>query len=285
MKYSTDELTQLIVKYGGNYPRYTSYPTVLELKPCTNTEMIYQLFNRSQKLSLYIHIPFCQSICSFCACNRFLAQHNDKQHYLESLRKEAILLSKQNNIISSIHLGGGSPSYLEVADLKFLNSIINTNFNILSNCQRSIELDPRTLTKNKTQSLASMGFTRASIGVQDFTPEVQKAIGRIQSYDLTANSINELRQASFNSINIDLIYGLPKQSLSTFTASIEKVITLKPERIALYGFANVPWKAKNQQILQELPRPAPLERLQLFIQALQLLQQAVHSGEEIRRYE
>ncbi|MGI6524169.1 MAG: oxygen-independent coproporphyrinogen III oxidase [Bdellovibrionota bacterium] len=278
----SEQIKFLSSRYAESVPRYTSYPTALELKPCSDkSKIITELSSLQEPYSLYVHIPYCKTICAFCACNRSVSTDptRDKASYLKALEAEAVQLNKvllHNPQLTSLHIGGGSPSFLTSAELKELDRILHSNFNFqgILKCEQSIELDPRTMTEEKAELLSAQGYTRASLGVQDFTPEVQKAIGRIQPYTMTKETVRYLRSAGFKSINIDLIYGLPQQKIEPFSINIDQVLTLEPDRIALYGYANVPWKATNQQRLKGYALPTPQERLQLFLMALQRFSEA-----------
>lgn len=275
----TELLSKLAHKYSGSVPRYTSYPTAVEFSPDVGTaqwrEELTAEFTRDRKsgVSLYLHIPFCRHHCYFCACNK--APGSDPQsvaRYLENLRLEIdtyrALLGPDLSI-EQIHWGGGSPNFLRAGEIAGLQSYLRHSFpNVLPNAEISFEADPRTLSAEHLSTLTECGFNRLSLGVQDFTTDVQQAIGRVQSFELTRKVCQQARALGIESINVDLIYGLPLQTLAGMSQTIDRTLELKPDRVAIYGYAHVPWLKNTQTILQKFSLPTPEERIALFAQAI-----------------
>ena len=224
-------------------------------------------------LSLYIHIPFCSSLCYFCACNKLITHDQSKvEKYLRLLEIEVSFyraLFKCEPRIEQLHLGGGTPNFLSPEQLSRLVLMLKGYFaSFAPDAEVSLEADPRTLRAEHIETLVKLGFNRLSLGVQDFSPEVQQVINRPLSYELTASLCERCRNAGLRNINLDLIYGLPLQTEETFAATLNKVLTIRPDRVALYGYAHVTWLKKAQKILEQLPLPCPEERLALFLTAL-----------------
>ncbi|RMD84075.1 MAG: oxygen-independent coproporphyrinogen III oxidase, partial [Candidatus Dadabacteria bacterium] len=275
-------LEDLCRKYAGNLPRYTSYPTALEFqevsRPSVAESALAEVASDGVPLSLYVHIPFCESLCYFCACNKIITQDESlKEEYLELLKAELGLIQESYGgipPISQVHLGGGSPSYLSTNQLQRLCDILESHLEILPNAEKSIEADPRTFDRDKAALLYSRGFTRVSLGVQDFDPMVQDIVNRRQPYEMTVDAISYLNEIGFNGINLDLIYGLPGQTITSFRSTIERLIGIKPDRIAMYGYAHVKWKVKVQHVLRKHGVPGPLERISLFVMAVEMLTDA-----------
>jgi len=276
----------LIKKYDFSGPRYTSYPTavqftenfkLLDYKRCvhdTNSELI------PRSLSLYIHLPFCDTVCYYCACNKIITKN--KQHakpYLENLHKEIKYQGKifdGDRVVEQLHWGGGTPTFISHQQMYDLMGVIRENFKLSDNGQEeySIEIDPRTLEEDTLSVLRRIGFNKISFGVQDFNQEVQKAVNRIQSYEETKNAIKTARENNFCTINIDLIYGLPLQTESSFTDTIERVIELSPERISVYNYAHLPHLFKTQKQIREGDLPSTNEKLRIIQQAIRMLTEA-----------
>jgi len=266
----------IIQKFDVPGPRYTSYPTAPNWTDDVD-QPIYQeklkLFGQSSKtLSLYIHIPFCLTMCTFCACNVVLRKDDEKygDEYLTYLFKEmdmvAESIGKKANI-KQLHWGGGTPTFLSPKQIERLYQHIEKRFSIDSNAEVAIEIDPRRIQRDKVYLLKKLGFNRISMGVQDFDPIVQQSINRIQSLQMVKDLNDLCRDLGFNSINYDLIYGLPNQTVKTFNESLEKVIDLRPDRIALYSFAYVPWLKAHQKKIDEEQLPSNDTKLELFLNA------------------
>jgi len=272
---------ELIRRFDSFGPRYTSYPTADRFHADFNADSyIFYLKERdglSKKppLSLYIHIPFCASLCYYCACNKVITKdHSRSAKYLEYLEKELRLVTahlSQREALSQLHLGGGTPTFLSHDEMRQLMAMLRQHFDFTNDAEISIEIDPRTVTSETLQILQEIGFNRTSLGVQDFDPEVQKAVHRIQEFDMVAHTIEESRRFGFTSINFDLIYGLPKQSLASFSRTLDQVISLSPDRIALYNYAHLPTRFKPQRRIAEADLPTAEQRLEIFLMSLRRL--------------
>ncbi|WP_198011234.1 oxygen-independent coproporphyrinogen III oxidase [Hyphomicrobium zavarzinii] len=271
----------LAEKYDRPVPRYTSYPTAVQF----SDQITYQTINawltgldHKAAVSVYLHLPFCPSLCWYCGCNmRVTHSETLMQDYLAALQREiAIAASRlQHRLdISTIHLGGGTPTYYRPDDLKRLFSAIGTHFDILPGAEVSVEIDPRRFDAPLARALGDIGITRASLGVQDTNPAVQQAIGRIQPLEQTAAAFSLLRDAGIKAINADLIYGLPLQTTESIQQTARDVASLGASRIALYGYAHVPWMKPHQRLLEKNPIPGAVERLRLFNAAARVF----HSG-------
>ena len=277
---------KLVKKYDLNGPRYTSYPTAnMFTKDFGADELCAAITTSNQfclpkPLSLYVHLPFCNTVCFYCACNKIITAN--KKHitpYLKDLYKEIIMKGKifdKDRKVEQIHFGGGTPTYLNKVQLTQLMDVLNNNFNLLDDDSGdySIEIDPRKLKSETITLLRNLGFNRVSIGVQDFDSKVQAAINRIQAYDETLSIINEARKRNFKSINIDLIYGLPKQTIKSFTETIRKVINISPDRIAIYNFAYLPNLFKTQRQIKKEDLPTSEIKLKMFNETIRLLTNA-----------
>ncbi len=270
-------LATILKKYPQQLPRYTSYPTAPHFYPldshiyCNNLKSL----NKKQTLSLYIHIPFCQKLCWFCGCNtKIIHNYNPIKEYMHCLKHELQMFSslmKNKMKISHIHFGGGSPTLLNTEDFSSLMKEIHNNFIIEKAAQIAIEIDPRTVNEAKIACYAKQGINRVSLGIQDFSLTVQRAINRIQPFNLVYQTTNLLRQYGIDEINFDLIYGLPQQNLSNIQETVELSLSLQPMRIALFGYAHVPWKKKNMNLIDEPILPSEEMRLNLYTKASQMI--------------
>ena len=262
-------------------PRYTSYPTADRFVEAFGpTEYRQALRQRAEgavvggvpPLSLYVHIPFCDSLCYYCACNKIITKHHDRAAgYLELLAREIELHVQElgrGQGLSQLHLGGGTPTFLSDEELAQLMGLVRGAFRILPQCEVSIEVDPRTATRQRLRHLAEIGFNRVSFGVQDFDADVQAAVHRVQSYDSVQELVHEARALKFESINADLIYGLPKQTPESFSRTIAQVCTLRPTRIALYAYAHLPQRFKPQRRIVPADLPTGEQRVQMLGNAL-----------------
>ena len=264
--------SNLLQKYDYQVPRYTSYPTATELRKNFG-DLDYKagiaIGNYKQTpISLYCHIPFCQTGCYFCGCNTIITQSkNVVENYLKYLEKEIKLVATlidSSREVNQLHLGGGTPNYLSLNQISWLKDILNQQFSISSDAEISLEINPRYVDKNYIFKLKNLGFNRISFGVQDFNPKVQDAINRIQPESSLFNVMDWIREAGFESVNVDLIYGLPFQTLQTFQDTIQKTIMLNPDRIAVFNFAYVPWIKPIQKKIPSQYLPQPLEKLDIF---------------------
>ena len=270
---------ELIKKYDKPAPRYTSYPTAAEFSEEVDEsifkEKVIASNERKSPLSLYFHIPFCESACHFCACNVIISRRKEVvEPYLQYLFREientSSLIDKDRKVVQ-YHWGGGTPNYMNQEQMKSLFEKSKEHFQFDENAEISIEIDPRYITKDDIYFLRELGFNRLSFGIQDFNPKVQEAVNRIQPEDMIFNVMKWARDAGFESVNIDLIYGLPYQTLETFTDTVEKTIKLNPDRIAVFNFAYVPWlKPLQRNIIEEALPPAQvkLDILKMTIEKL-----------------
>ena len=268
--------TELLQRYDRNGPRYTSYPTAVEFDPDFSAEQYKRQAMESNQhliprsLSLYFHIPFCHSLCYFCACNKKVTNHPEEAGiYLQSLRQEiewqGQLFDKDRRVVQ-LHFGGGTPTFLNNEQLRELLQHTARHFSMYESAgaEWSIEIDPRTMDPSRINALAEMGFNRLSMGVQDFEPRVQKAVNRVQSVTQTVDLINAARVQGFRSVSIDLIYGLPLQTPSSFKRTLDEVINIQPDRISVYNYAHLPERFKAQRLIREKDIPSPDDKLQLL---------------------
>lgn len=262
---------EFLAKYNRPGPRYTSYPTAPvwddKFHQADLEEFLHNAESAATPVSLYMHLPFCESLCLFCACNVVIQK--DKKAaipYLESLKAEinhvSQFVSRQREVVQ-FHWGGGTPTYLSPAQLQDLFAHTRERFSFAANAEIGIEVDPRVTTHEHLATLRTLGFNRLSMGIQDFTPEVQKTINRVQPFELTRDLIVEARRLGFDSVNVDLIYGLPYQTAASFAETINKVLELNPDRIAMFSYAHVPWLRKQQGAFQG-HLPEGMEKFHIF---------------------
>ncbi|WP_456479933.1 oxygen-independent coproporphyrinogen III oxidase [Nautilia sp.] len=255
-------------KFSRHAPRYTSYPTAVEFKDL-NEEEIIPFLKGDKPLSLYFHLPFCKSACYFCGCNVIYTSKADKRtKYIEYLEKELETLSNHldtGRLVRQVHFGGGTPTFFTPEELEKVYALIKKNFkNYEEDAEISVEIDPRFFSKEHMDVMKEFGVNRISFGVQDFNEETQKAVNRIQPFDITKEAVDIAREAGINSINIDLIYGLPRQSLETFKKTLDLVLKLDPDRLAVFNYAHVPWMKKGMRKIDETTLPTPEEKLKIF---------------------
>lgn len=260
-----------LAKYNRPGPRYTSYPTAPvwddKFHQADLEEFLHNAESAATPVSLYMHLPFCESLCLFCACNVVIQK--DKKAaipYLESLKAEinhvSQFVSRRREVVQ-FHWGGGTPTYLSPAQLQDLFGYTRERFSFATNAEIGIEVDPRITTHEHLATLRTLGFNRLSMGIQDFTPEVQRTINRVQPFELTRDLIVEARRLVFDSVNVDLIYGLPYQTAASFAETIDKVLELNPDRIAMFSYAHVPWLRKQQGAFQG-HLPEGMEKFHIF---------------------
>lgn len=271
-------LTKLLDNYGGAVPRYTSYPSAVQFR----NDFQYPLTEKrleSRDVSIYVHIPFCRSLCSYCGCMTRVAKNDSPIHdYLVSLENEISLLGGLTGYklnAGHLHFGGGSPNLLDGQTISEIIDLIDIHFNIRDGAEIAIEADPRQLTREKARDYASAGINRVSLGVQDFDPQTQAAINRIQPFSMIDSCVSWLREAGMKSINFDLMYGLPYQTTDSVSANVQKALSLVPDRVAVFGYAHVPWMRPHQKILEKHPLPDAMER---FIQAEVVRKEFLESG-------
>jgi len=266
----------LIRRYDRPGPRYTSYPTAAEFHSGIDASRYHQHLcqaaSREQPLGLYIHLPFCAERCLYCGCNVVITRKRAvAEHYLEILAREIRMVAERlgdRRRLRQLHWGGGTPTYLTPAELRALAACIRQEFDLDPGAEVAIEIDPRVSTREHLEALRELGFNRLSLGVQDFTPEVQELIHRVQSYEQTAELIETARNLGFASINLDLIYGLPLQTPETFVATLRQVTALRPQRVAVYSYAHVPWLKVQQRRIPAETLPAPEVKLELLAEAI-----------------
>jgi oxygen-independent coproporphyrinogen-3 oxidase len=252
----------------ANVPRYTSYPTAPHFHAGVTASSVEQWIDalpEGEPVSLYLHIPFCDRLCWFCACHtKQVLRYEPVAEYLASLRNEIETVGRRiagRNSVAAIHLGGGSPTMLKAEDLRLLRRALDASFTMAPDAILSVEIDPNDMTEEKFDALADIGLARASLGIQDFDERVQQAINREQSFETTAAVVEALRARGVRSVNLDLLYGLPFQSVETLRETVEKSLSLRPDRIAQFGYAHVPWFKKHQTMIDEAALPNADERL------------------------
>jgi oxygen-independent coproporphyrinogen-3 oxidase len=259
-------------KYSKPGPRYTSYPTALEFNETFNLDTYIQELQSQDSttpLSLYFHLPFCRSACYFCGCNVvFTSKEDKKERYIEYLEKEIQILSQYLDMdreVIQMHFGGGTPTFFDEVQLERVISLIKHYFkNFSKEAEISCEIDPRFFTQKHMDVLKKGGFNRISFGVQDFDPKVQEAVHRIQPYDVTKNAIDIARAAGIDSVNVDLIYGLPYQTFETFKKTLKMARELDADRFAVFNYAHVPWLKKTMRKIDETTLPSPKVKLEIL---------------------
>lgn len=280
----TTSILPLLQKYDLPTPRYTSYPTVPYWNFGTLTEaswketVVNTFREENGELCIYIHLPFCENMCTFCACNkRITVNHAVEDPYISSVLKEWAMyrsLLPATPVIREIHLGGGTPTFFSPDNLEQLIKGITKDAIVKEDHEFSIEVHPNYTTEEHIKRLASVGFNRISLGVQDFDPKVQFVINRIQSFEKTKEVVDWARKYQYTSINIDLVYGLPHQTVSSVEHTIELIKTLMPDRIAFYSYAHVPWKSKVQRRYSEADLPAAADKWAMYSRGRELLEEA-----------
>lgn len=271
---------ELLRRYDVAGPRYTSYPTADRFVEAFTAEDYVQALTMRRggaaamnlPLSLYVHIPFCESLCYYCACNKIITKHHDRAApYLRYLSREVDLHTAQIGLgqtVSQVHLGGGSPTFLSDDELRELMAMLRRNFTFAPGGEYSIEVDPRTIDVSRLDTLAELGFNRLSFGVQDFDPAVQKAVHRVQPAEQVFALVAAARARGFDSINVDLIYGLPQQSPESFDRTLAQVNELRPDRIALYAYAHLPERFKPQRRIATVSLPSGAAKVSMLSRSL-----------------
>ena len=276
-----DPVSQLLARLDVPGPRYTSYPTADRFVDTFGPSQYRQaLAWRAQQvaagtavpLSLYVHIPFCESICYYCACNKVITRHHERAgEYLEALKREIelhVAVLGRHEVLTQLHFGGGSPTFLSDDELARLMDMLRESFDIAPNAEVSIEIDPRTVDEVRLRRLARMGFDRLSFGVQDFDPDVQKAVHREQSFESVRALIEQAREIGYTSINTDLIYGLPRQTAASFARTVVQMSELRPDRIALYAYAHLPERFPPQRRIHAHELPSASDRVHMLRTAI-----------------
>lgn len=276
--------SELIVKYNRPVPRYTSYPPVPVWSANVGKEQwaadfqhSFNTQNHLNGISIYIHLPFCESLCTYCGCNKKITtNHSVEEEYIAAVEKEWSLyrkLMKQTPVVREVHVGGGTPTFFSPANLKRLISYVLKGTIVHTGREFSIEGHPNNTTAQHLKVLAGLGFRRISYGVQDNDPEVQRIINRIQPLDNVRRATEWARENGFESVNYDLIYGLPRQTIESISRTIDDVTALRPDRIALYSYAHVPWTSRSQRLFDESDLPPAEQKLKLYIRCRELLTQ------------
>lgn len=271
----------ILKKFNQPGPRYTSYPTApVFSEDFTADEFLAEIVETNKRpaatdLSLYFHFPYCDTLCYFCGCNMMVTQKREHiDEYNQYLKKEIDLIVphiSRSRPVEQMHWGGGTPTYLFPDEIRDIGNYIRDRFDFSDDIEASVEIDPRGLTKDHLQALRDVGFNRTSFGVQDFNLKVQEAVNRVQPEELTTQTIEWARELGFQSVNLDLIYGLPHQTLATFEETVRKVAALSPDRIAVFNYAHVPWLKKHQVLIKADDLPTPDERLQILKMTIETL--------------
>jgi len=260
------------VQYSKPGPRYTSYPTALEF----SDEFAYDVYinklknqDASRPLSLYFHLPFCRNACYFCGCNVVFTSKQDKlTRYIDYLKREMAILSKHldtSREVIQMHFGGGTPTFFSAAELDEIITLIKAHFkNFHKSAEISCEIDPRHINEAQMKVMSDAGFNRVSFGIQDFNEKVQQAVHRIQPYEMTLDAMKLARKYNMHSVNVDLIYGLPYQTLETFKENLKLALSLDPDRFAVFNYAHVPWLKKTMRKIDETTLPTPSVKLEIM---------------------
>ncbi len=270
----------LLRRYDVAGPRYTSYPTADRFVEAFGPDDYLRALQQRRSgaaalvlpLSIYVHVPFCESLCYYCACNKIITRHHERAaEYLRYLSREVDLHTAQLGIgqtVSQLHLGGGSPTFLSDDELRELMAMLRRSFTLAPGGEYSIEVDPRTIDASRLDTLAELGFNRLSFGVQDFDPAVQKAVHRVQPAEQVFALVQAARERGFESVNVDLIYGLPQQTPESFARTLQQVCELRPDRIALYAYAHLPERFKPQRRIASAELPGGAAKLAMLSDAL-----------------
>ncbi len=271
-------------KYDRPGPRYTSYPTAPHFNEnFTHENYLDEILKTNYgdnlpDLSLYYHLPFCDTLCYFCGCNMVITRNRDRvKEYLKYLKKEIDLVRSYllpDRKVAQLHWGGGTPTHLRPEEIDELASFIKESFQFKEDSENGCEIDPRDLTRAHLEALRKNGFNRISMGVQDFNEKVQKAVNRIQPEDITRQTVQWVRELEFGSINLDLMYGLPFQTLESFAETVDKIIDVSPDRIAVFNYAHVPWMKKHMALIHAEDLPAPEIKLEILKMTIEKLTSA-----------
>ncbi len=272
---------ELIAKYGGPVPRYTSYPTALQFHAgvgAATVEGWLGSLRDAGEASVYLHMAYCKSLCLYCGCNMKVTNKPETitayvDVLIDEMRRTAALLPERLKV-GAIHLGGGTPSYVPMKDLRRVFAVLNELFDVTDSAEISMEIDPRQLAEGMPALLGELGFNRASLGIQDTNDVVQQVIRRVQPQEMNVRAVSQLRTAGVQDINVDLLYGLPMQTRATMRQTVADMMELKPSRIALFGYAHVPWMKKHQAVLENHELPDAEARLAIFNTAVEELTKA-----------
>jgi oxygen-independent coproporphyrinogen III oxidase len=274
----------MLAKYDRPGPRYTSYPTAPNFSEKTG-EKEYRAHIASDErsienrdLSLYFHLPFCDTLCYFCGCNMMVTRRRDKiDRYIDYLEKEIALLRSllgADRKVVQLHWGGGTPTHLSPDEIRRLGEVVHRHFEFREDAENGVEIDPRELTFDHMQALRECGFNRCSIGVQDFNEQVQKAVNRIQPEAVTRQAVEWARELGFGSLNLDLMYGLPFQTRKTYETTLEKILGLNPDRLAVFNYAHLPGSIRHQRLIKDEWLPTREVKLQLLKMSIETLSRA-----------
>ncbi len=268
----------LVERLSSPVPRYTSYPTAPHFDESIGPDAYAEWLGRlgtANRLSLYAHIPYCDRLCWFCACHtKQTLRYEPVEAYLKGLHAEIAAVGARvfrEAPVTALHFGGGSPTLLRPDDMRALKACLARNFTFSPDAEISVEMDPNDLDDARHDALAEIGMTRASLGIQDFDPKVQKAINRIQTFEQTRGVVEAARQRGVRSVNCDILYGLPHQTMETLAETVRAVISLSPDRIALFGYAHVPWMKKHQTMIDEAALPGVVARFEQMAMAAEML--------------
>ncbi|CAN5392428.1 oxygen-independent coproporphyrinogen III oxidase [soil metagenome] len=271
----------VLKKFNQQGPRYTSYPTAPMFSPAfTPDHFVQEIVDTNSEagggpLSLYFHFPFCAKLCYFCGCNMRVSRDRELvSEYNGYIKREVDLIRPKIAVdrrVAQMHWGGGTPSYLTPDEIRDVGNFIRERFDFEDNIEASVEIDPRNLTRDHMAAFTEVGFNRTSFGVQDFNPKVQEAINRVQSEEITRQTVDWARDFGFQSINLDLIYGLPFQSVASFSDTVDKIIDISPNRIAVFNYAHVPWLKKHQDVMPSESLPSANERLAILQMTIEKL--------------
>lgn len=276
--------TELLKKYSRPGPRYTSYPTAPVFSTDFTTADYVEEIRRTNAaenpppLSLYFHIPFCDTLCYFCGCNMMVTRDRKKINtYVQYVKKELDLIRpmiRADREVVQIAWGGGTPTYLHPDEIRELAGYTQELFPFAANIEAGVEIDPREMTRDHLVALKEGGFNRISMGVQDFNPKVQQAVNRIQPEDMTREVLDWAHEVGFESVNLDLIYGLPHQTMASFEKTLERIIDIDPDRIAVFNYAHVPWLKKHMALIRAEDLPTPEEKLRISVRTIEMLNAA-----------
>lgn len=272
----------LIEKYNQPGPRYTSYPTAPHLTEEFGDQAFKEALHRSNSgdrpLSLYVHLPFCKSLCLFCACNMVVTSRRDRiEYYLDTLDVDIGRTADEvadGRQVAQLHWGGGTPSYLSPSEIRRLGALLRSRFEYADDIEASVEIDPRNVNRDHVLAFGDAGFNRVSLGVQDLNAKVQETVNRVQPFEMTAEVLGWCRDMGVKSVNLDLMYGLPHQTPDGFAETLEAVLTLEPNRIALFNYAHVPWMKPHQNALSVDTMPNPSDRLTILEASIERLTEA-----------
>lgn len=262
-------MVDLVAKYAhARIPRYTSYPTAPHFHPGVG-EAAYRTWlgeiRAEDRLSLYLHVPYCQRLCWYCGCNALVANRPERVHaYADILLREIDMVADavgKCGAVTHVHWGGGTPTMLGADDFLRLSRKLDQRFTVMPDAEIAVEIDPRNLDRSKATALARAGVNRASLGVQELTPKVQEAINRIQPLDQVESAVTHLRAFGIDAINFDLMYGLPHQTTADLQRTVDHIVTLRPDRVTVFGYAHVPWMKRHQRLIDEAALPDANERL------------------------